>query len=349
METEIEPSQRLRELAEQARSYQLERQWTDAQICREIAHLGSTKTFRRILDPEDVLDELNIKAQLRSYESAIELIGVKRSKDIPPEPEYEDFRNIVAVRKAVTAALKEETIARFVCVEGENGTGKDASLKAMLRNWPKITVACEADELWRESLSVPLADIINSLGLKRHREEGGEAFQMPNFPAQRRDIILEELNRRKIILAINEAHSMGPRSLNTFKMLINKTPTVVVFFCIPVLLNRLIESGYEEAAQLFGNRLCRRVRLESPAPDEILTLSERRGVQFESSADANEFAKRLESESPSYGNWSFVRRAVRKIIRGSDGRAVGVASLADCINDAKRDCIDQQMPGRASK
>ncbi len=304
METEFEPSQRLRELAEQARSYQLERQWTDAQICREIAHLGTTKTFKRILDPGDPLDELSVEAQLRSYETAIELIDSRRAKDLPVEIEYDDFRNVVAVRQAVAMALREEGKQTFVCVEGENGCGKDAALNSMLKRWPKLIVPVEATELWRDSLALPLSDIINSLGVKRRRDEGGDLFRMPHFPAQRWEIVREELNRRKRVLAINEFSHVGPRGINLIKSIINQTPSVVVGFCTPVLLARVIQSGFEEAAQLFGNRLCKRVRLESPAADEILLLFERRGIKFDSAFTANEIAKRVQDAAPLFGNWS---------------------------------------------
>jgi hypothetical protein len=346
--THEEQIARLRQLAVQAHDYQLQRDWTDTRLCKEIAHLGSTKTFKRILNPTDALEELTIETQLRNYENAITLIEAKSSKDLPPEPVYEDFRNIKAVLRAVASGLKEESISRFVCVEGENGTGKDSSLITMHKRWPRVIVPVEANELWRDSLAIPLADLINTLGVKRRNEEG-EGFRMPMFPAQRYEILVEELRKRKVALAVNEAHSMGPRGLNLFKTLINETPAVIVFFCIPVLLNRLIKTGYEEAAQLFGNRLCQRVRLETPAADEIITYFERRGIRFENTLTANELANRLEEEAPSYGNWAFVKRTARKAVLKGEGKPLGMAALVEFINASQRECVNQQVRQRKAE
>lgn len=345
MSTEEQIS-RLRELANQAREYQIERDWSDSRICKEIAQLGSTKTYKRILNPEDPLDELNVSSQVESYESAIELIGILRGKDTVPEPEYDDFRNIVAVRRAVTMAVQEEGNQRFICVEGENGCGKDAALKAIIKRWPKLVVPVEADECWRDSISVPLGDMITALGVKRHNEEGGDSSKLPHLPVLRREMLIEELSNRRVVLAINEFHQIGVRGLSIPKTIINKTRTIIVGFCIPVLLTRLMKSGYEEVIQLFGNRLCLRVRLETPSADEILLLFQRRGVKFENTFTANEFSKASEKEAPMYGNWSFVKRVCRKAIRVGQGKAIGASSLSDCLADAKRDCISHRKLGQ---
>lgn len=330
----------LRGLAEQVRTYQLEREWSDSRLAKEISHVGHSKTYKRILDAEDELDELSVENQLVNYRNAVELIKTRAERDLPAEPEYQDFRNIIAVRSAVAGAVNEESISRFVCIEGENGTGKDASMRSMVKTWPKLTVVVEAGELWRDSYATPLADIINCLGVRR-REDGGEKFIMPHFPSQRQTVLLEELNKRRLVLAINEAQSMGIRGLNLMKEIINKTPTVLVFCCIPKLLNDLIRVGYEEAAQLFGNRLRLRVRLESPAADEIMLMFKRRGVLMASPRDESECAKRIEDLAPCYGNWAFVKRVTRKARVASGGNPIGLEKLVDQITRSKNECISQ--------
>ena len=161
------------------------------------------------------------------------MIAARRARERPAEPEYEDFANVIAVKQAIASALQEESIKRFVCIEGQSGTGKDAAIHALKRTWPNITAIVEAHELWRESNALPMADIITALSAKR-RNEGVDPLPCPLFPSQRMAVIRDELARRPIVLLINEAHHCGPR-LNFVKWIINNTQTVVGFFCTPIL------------------------------------------------------------------------------------------------------------------
>jgi hypothetical protein len=238
-------TERLRELAESARDYQLAREWSEARLCREIGHLGRPKLFARVLESEDSLEDLDVSGLLRNYQAAAQMIAARRARERPPEPEYDDFANVIAVKQAIASALQEESIKRFVCIEGQSGTGKDAAIHALQRTWPNIIAVVEAHELWRESNALPMADILTALSSKR-RSEGVDPLPCPLFPSQRMLVIRAELTRRPIVLLINEAHHCGPRGLNFVKWIINNTQTVVGFFCAPILLQRLLKSGFEE-------------------------------------------------------------------------------------------------------
>lgn len=334
----------LRQLALEAQTYQYEREWSDSKICKEIAQLGSTKTYKRILDEADSLGEMNVETQLKNYRAAADMIKVLRTKDRAPEPEYEDFANVTESLSAVASAISEESISRFVVIEGENGTGKDAVKNALLKRWPNIIVAVEANELWRESNAIPLADIINALDIRRRKdEESGQKFVMPHHPHMRLELILEELQKRKLILLINEMHHMGPRGLNMLKTLINRTPVVPVGLCIPKLLARLVGGAYEEAIQLFGNRLCQRVRLQAPPAGEILLMCERRGVEFVDNASANAAAKMVAAEAPSMGNWALVKMVVRECRKLANEKPISLAQFAAAFSVAKSKRVSQQM------
>lgn len=338
-----DPIQRLRALAREAKNYQIERGWTDTQLCREIGHLGSTKTFTRILDDADTLDELNIEKQLGSYEAAFEHIKARREKDKLAEPEYDDFANVMNSRAAVQRAMIEDSIARFVVIEGENGTGKDAVKSSLLKAHKKTALAVEATEFWRESLGVPILGIIDKLSLVRQAdEESGEPFQLPRYPAQQQEELFKELRKRKRCLIINEGHHMGPRGLNLIKAVINQTPTVIVFLCIPALLRRLMTGAYDEAAQLFGNRLCERVYLSSPPQDEILLMFERRGVKFASREVENLAGKVVFSEAPHYGNWRIVCQVARELVKLSAKGAVTQAHFETAFTLVKSRRVPRQ-------
>lgn len=326
----------LRALAREVHSYQLERDWSDAKLCKEIAHVGSSKTYKRILDGDDDLAELNVETQLRNYQAAVETIHVLRTKDRPAEPEYDDFGNILNAKAAVSRALleDEECVCRLVIIEGPTGTGKDAVRKHLLRNWPKITISVEATELWRDSLSVPARTIYHALNIVRQADrDTKQAPRPPRYPAETVDEIIASLRERKLVLIINEAHHMGPRTLNMIKTLINQTPSVVVLECIPALLTRLLSSSYEEAVQLTGNRLCERVYLPSPPPDEILLLLERRGITFADAETRNAAAKRLAEEAPKFGNWRYVTQVCRKLYEACRDSRITTKQLGKAMAD----------------
>ena len=335
--------QRLRALAREVQNYQLERGLSDAKLCAKVSQIGSSKTYKRILNDDDALDEgMDIEKQLNNYTAAIEYVKILRSFERPPEPEYDDFANIEDSLAAVARAMSEESIARFIVIEGENGTGKDAVQNALLKKWPNIILQVEATELWRESLAVPLSDILNALSLRRQRDGEGEKFVVPSQPLARLALILEELKKRKLILLINEGHHMGPRALNMIKTLINQTPVVPVMLCIPKLLARLVSGNYEEAIQLFGNRLCERVRLTSPQPDEIALMFERRGVKFDSAATQNQAAATLASEAPGYGNWRFVTQVCREARTACKERALNIGQFTAAKGIAEKRRIMRQ-------
>lgn len=330
---------KLRQLAAEVRNYQQERGWSDARLCKEIASVGSTKTYKRILDANDDLDELNLENQVRNFQSAIEIINGLRQKDRPAELEYEDFTNLeksaIAVRRA--SLEDEECVARLVIIEGNTATGKDAVKRHLLKMFPNNAIALEATELWRLSPTTPLMSIHAALCIIR-RPQGDDNKETPKPPRYPRELlgeIIAALKERKQILIINEAHHLGVPGLNIVKTILNMTPTIVVLECIPALLTRLLGGSYEEAIQLTGNRLCERVYLPSPPAEEILMMMERRGIRFENAETSNTAAKQMAAEAPMYGNWRFVSQVTRRLYEATKRGAVNSKVIADAIAAVK--------------
>lgn len=338
MHTPNETLNQLRALARDVRNYQLERGWSDAKLAKEISFIGSPKTFKRILDESDDLDSLSIETQFHNYTAAAQHIATLRAQDRPAELEYEDFTNILTVRAAVQRALleDEECVARLVIVEGNTATGKDAVRRHLLKVWPKITVAVEATELWRDSLAVPARAIYNALNIvKQADRETKESPKPPRYPAEVINEVIAVLKERKLVLIINEAHHLGPRGLNMVKTLLNQTPTVIVLECIPALLTRLLSGSYEEAIQLTGNRLCERVYLPTPPANEILLMFERRGVAFADMATRNSAASQLAADAPNYGNWRYVSQVTRKLSEATKREKVTLTTFTRAATDVK--------------
>ena len=332
---------KLRALACEVQDYQLERGLSDAKLYQKVGQIGSTKTYKRLLDEDDTLEQLDAEKQLANYEAAVTHIGILRQADRPAELEYDDFSNVTDSMSAIARALGEESIARFVVIEGENGTGKDAVKNAVLKRWGKITIPVEGTDSWKESPTSLLGDILNALSLRRRKDEAGEPFKLPMWPTARREIIVQELNKRKMILLINEGHHCGERGLTEIKTIINQTPAVIVMECIPTLLRRLMKHSYEEAKQLFGNRLCERVRLMSPPQDEILLMFERRKVRFANTEDRTNAALNLETVSPGFGNWRFVSKVCRECRDLHGDKGITLAQFSGAVSKVQLRCVGQ--------
>jgi hypothetical protein len=319
---------KLRALANEVRNYQLERGWSDSKLCKEIASVGSSKTYKRALDAQDELEDLNLDNQLRNFESAVEIIKSLRSKDRPAEPEYTDFTNVERAEIAVRRAMQEdeECVARLVIIEGQTSTGKDAVKRHLLNKFPNNIVAVEANDLWKSSPTPGHTAVYQALNIIRQADA-----KPPRTPSGLLAEIIAHLKERKLVLLINEAHHMGLPGLNMVKTIINATPTIVVLEWIPVGGTRLLGSNYEEAIQLTGNRLCERVLLPTPPGDEILLMLDRRGVKFENVEVRNACAKTLEADAPMFGNWRFVIQVTRKLYEVSKRGAATQKQVSDAI------------------
>ena len=100
-------------------------------------------------------------------------------------------------------------------------------------------------------------------------------------------MVLAKLRTRSVTLAIDEAHDLGPRCLDTVKTLINQTPTRVVLFAWPTLWRRLERGAFEETRQLLGNRLAERIKIGALREADVRRLLERRaGVADDKAATA---------------------------------------------------------------
>jgi hypothetical protein len=331
----------LRQLARQARDYQTERAFSDAQMLREIPQLGSTKTYKRILDPEDPLEELNLDNQLQSYRHALQLIDLRRKSDRPAEPEYEDFTNVSTALAAISRALTEDSVARFVAIEGENGTGKDAVKNALLKRWGSITLATEATEFWRDSLAAPLNHVLAEYNRVRKADLKAAQFPMRTF-----ETVTGAIGDQRLVLLVNEAHHIGPRGLNLLKSLINRCPRlVIVAEFIPALLRRLITQNYDEAIQLFGNRLSERVKLPPPLSPEITNLLTRRGVHIDTTKAMTAAIADLAAEAPSFGNWRYITQFAREARTLSQGAPLTLEKFATARALARERRITNQSLG----
>jgi DNA transposition AAA+ family ATPase len=287
----------LPEIARRIRDWQQHHNLSDNEICRRFAGLGSTKTYKRILDGE--MAELDPDRQLHNYEQVWNLIEIESATTAADEPTYDDLPHIASVRYAVADAIAETGNNRLVIVEGPSGAGKTTAGRKLAERWGRKVVLSEADETWKDSLSNMLGGLLRAMGVK----------SPPNGSESRKILLLEKLRETPVCIVIDEAHHLGQRTLNLVKTILNQTQSQVVFLAIPTLLRRLESSAFEEARQLTKNRLCERVRLEGCDTASVEKFLERR-LTFEG-AIAKQCARTLAERAGQFGNWNFVNLVCR--------------------------------------
>lgn len=329
----------LRKLAARIDQWRITRDLSKNQLVQKFGQLGSTKTFARLLDAEDDLSSLSVDNQLTNYNAAWEVIQAYKLR--PEDLIYKDFDWVKEAVATINEAKDEPGNSHFVLVTGASGAGK-TTIRNILTDDPitaSITYDVEATEAWREKPGALLGALLQAIGIfertsakdeKKTRTHSG----MPVGSNARLEKLVERINGRKVILAIDEFHHVGPSGYNIVKTIINQTSAVVVGFAIPALIARINRHSYEEAAQLFYNRLYQHVRLGVPGESDTRDFLDRRGVEFATKADAAAIARKVAQDSLSYGMWKYVERCAR---RGREAEAPHTeASFAKVIESVKR-------------
>lgn len=298
-----EQQSRIQGIAKEIAEYQAQRGLSDAAICKMFAGLGSTKTFKRIL--EGNFEQLDPDRQEHNYTSVAALIAADRASGRIEEPDYEDMRHVVAASLAVGDAIRAKDNGRLVILEGGIGAGKTTVMRCVQAKWPNTVTCLEADVTWTPSLHVTLTEILRGLlPIETAQRSSGDALRK----------VLEILAQRRRVVWIDEGHHLGLLGLHVVKTLINRSPTVIVIAAIPTLLRRLEQSQFEEARQLTLNRLSERVIIPPPAAAEIGTFLTRRAIKLEEKA-ARSGPELLAQSAATRGNWKFVNLVARRLKR----------------------------------
>lgn len=315
--------QRLHEIAAEIAAYQQLLGLSNVEMCRRYAGLGSDKTYWACVGQKT--EQLNTARWLPTYEGVLNTIRYERAQE--DEALFDDLPSVVAVRQTFIEVLNTTSNARVIIVEGESGVGKTFARLALMKNFAKRCLLVEACDAWRDKPGPLLEAILRELG---------DTNPPPSVSAcLARAITLLSAPRRALL--IEEAHHLGPVSLNTLKTLVNRTPGEFVLLCIPTLYRRMERAAYEEVRQLVGNRLAARLRLQPPGATEVETyLAHRLGKALALDAESRPGFRRLCQEiavrAPRYGNYAFVRQiAVRARAGAAAGQPLTLAEITAAV------------------
>jgi type II secretory pathway predicted ATPase ExeA len=283
--------------------------------------LGSKRTFARILDGQ--MEEADAAEWLERYRAARERLENEEGKEpVYALPTYE------AVTDAVLSAFRPGvSTGRVVFVIGAPGIGKTTTVMALARKYGQRIVRIEAHELWGDSPSNMLEDLLAALGIN----------DAPVSGAARMKEAVRALRGFRRCLVIDEAHHVGPRILNTIKSLVNMTPGEFVLTATPPMWTKLNKGAFAEASQLYTNRLGAFVLLELLDGDVERYLLERFKGRI-SKGEAAAAARVLRPVAERNGCYAFLRDVCRELERAGNGFG------ADAISEATREVRDNRPP-----
>jgi DNA transposition AAA+ family ATPase len=288
------------------------REITDSEMLRMFAGLGSTKTYTLIVSGEYDGD---LERWLREYQAIWNLMQMMDESAAEDDPLYDDLTTVMDLRQAVAGAMREKGLNRLVIQEGPQGSGKSTAARMLAAKYGARIVIAEATQIWKENMNAMLSQLLFSMGVK----------VAPPSCADKFTLLVNKLSETRVCLVIDEAHHLGPCTLNLVKSLINQTPGEFVLLAMGTLWRRLETQAYEEAWQLTKNRLLERIRLSGVEVADVEKILERRlGMDGE----ARTAAQALAQAARNHGNMAFVKLVCRRARKLAGKAAVTAEHVA---------------------
>lgn len=293
-------AEELKELAARIRAFQEARQHSDNEMLRKFADLGSTKTYKRILDGD--LAELDLERQLTNYRRVWALIEAIQERTAGGDVTFLDLSAPRRLIRAVLEIWEEKSNARVILVEGDTGLGKTKALAALMEKLGSNVLPVQCWGCWDDSSMALLGALLDALGEKNYA-----AAIVPRLKK-----VKELLNARRITVVFDEGHHLGPGQLNTIKGLVNDTPGQFVILAMPTLWGKIERDAWQEVRQLTGNRLAERIRLDLDGAD-VKKLLERMARVTDAAAVAYVMQEARSRGATNRGNLKFVAKVCRKL------------------------------------
>jgi len=286
------------ELAGRIAEFQARKGWNNTQMCRRFPDLGTSKTFGAC--QEGALEGYDIERWVVQYRAVWAVIESMDGAEEATEPLYDDLSPVLNLRRALLETFREAGNARVIVVQGEPGVGKTRTIEVTREKYGARILVVEVTEAWEDSVMALLGAILAAFGVQ----------EPPNGRAERLELCVRRLQDTRRCLVLDEAHHLGPKTLNTIKTLVNRTPGEFVLLALPRLWRKLERAAYEECRQLTTNRLAERIKLGLQRGDIQKMLTRRVPGLNGGAATA---AKMLLSRAPQFGNLAYVRDVAKRL------------------------------------
>ncbi len=269
--------------------------------------IKSLEYFKGIKDAESVFAGLVI--DLRKLKSELAMIRKLGTKV------FYSFPSLNAVIVAVKACKYKTDANRLVIYKAETGGGKSMLCGHMAATEGAYII--EARACWRHSAYNALLDICTELGVD---------MEAVARPSQLEDRLLEFLNKHKCILCFDEGEFFGPDVLNLMKLILNRTPTVILITCIPEAYNRWQKFSHE-ARQVMRRTHAVIEQEEIKASDVSCFLA-----NLDMASDAKECAIEIMKHANVFGRYDLIARIVADLATDKD---IGLDDVRKAIARAK--------------
>jgi hypothetical protein len=313
-------AEELRELGQWIRNWQQAKGWSDVQLCKRFAELGSTKTFKKILDNQ--LEELDLERQLNNYRTAKALM--EGDIDDRDEGQLEkDLYATVVLNRVYLETKREKGLARCIFLIGPTGSGKTSAQDYLREKHGPAILSIRAVVAWNDKPMAMMAALLKRLGVDNP----------PIVQSDRFNLCVEKLCVTRRSVFIEDSHHLGPRCLALVIALIDETPGEFLLAAVDTLWARIQTRAYQEVQQLSQNRLAEKITLgrETRFAD-VQKLLERR-ITWAAEIDLKPLAMTIADKANAYGRLAFVREAIKRVNDKSEKKPVTPELFAAAITE----------------
>lgn len=191
---------------------------------------------------------------------------------------------------------------RLITYLADTGGGKTRLCGRLHEEHGAIVV--QAREAWKTSYFNCLKDFCDAVGVDTKANSNKGLMELE---------IINALNKRRTVIAVDEGEFFGAQSLNLIKLILNSTPTVMVICAIPEAYARWNRANWHEARQI-------RRRTHVLIHQEAIHPSE--AAKFLASGPAKAIAKEaapfLAAAANQFGRFDTCKRVARALADGDD-------------------------------
>lgn len=252
------------------------------------------------ISADDVARGYHISAKLidkldRCIRNLREVVANRTRRTLDERPFYATVnqRRLIG---GIRSCMGRLTQNRFNMYLSPTGGGKSGLIAELCKLFDCTVV--EASEAWRTSYYACCADLAANLGRR------GPWRSKFNVQAD----MLSALCERVRVLVIEEGNYLGPEAINMIKLILNKTPTVVVMVGLPVIFDRLRSSKktWVESEQLLrrANVVVRNSKLSA---DDIAPI-------FRDLKATKEVLRYVAQHANNFGLYDFAWRVHDKLV-----------------------------------
>lgn len=336
--TTLTPREELQSLAANIETYRADAGIPKTVFCRQNDALGSVRTYDKILNGDDELNEDKWLEPYRAVWSRLRNADLEEPSGGSGVMLLKELTAPAELCKAYILCKGRKTPDRFILLVGPNGAGKSSAVEILAAQpYGDNVRKLEASAAWiganDHGTAVPLLqEIAVALGMKN----------IPSRKVKLQHAVRQELCQRRWCLAIEEGQHLCTHGLDTLKGLLNTTPTTIILTGQRKLFTKL--SGSETGRQLVGNRLAALIVVgggSGMSAEDVKALMHAAGVELEERR-LDETARALITEGKTRGCLKFVARvltAYRAETDETDGKPKmkpGADTLLALINREKK-------------